>query len=215
MTDSPRALRSSQDAKVEVLLASAELCDHLALRRMFDHTNWHLLSCNDMHQLENVLMRSNLGVVICREHLPSGSWMDALSCCKSKTDAPKLIVASSHPTTKLWSEVIGAGADYVFPIPFHYPDVLRNVADAWARWFFTRSRESKVADSSSVTVGVGALPGREYDCATAPQDLSGSTANHDNGDCRPVFSLHEMESLCSVQDKQTKVVSYACKTLDE
>lgn len=127
---------------VEVLLVSSN-GDHPTIERMFSHTRWHLFTCDRIADAVSVIHSRPIGVVICRDTVADGSWEDLVSRINIDLNAPKVIVASEEPSTKLWNSVVQAGADYVLGIPFSSFDVLRSIGDAWHRWWFTRVREAR------------------------------------------------------------------------
>lgn len=127
---------------VEVLLVSSD-ADHPALRRIFTHTRWRLFTCERIADAVALVESRPIGVVICREQVRDGTWNDLLSGIDVRLNAPKVIVASAQPTTKLWSTALTAGADYVLRVPFDTSDVLRTIGEAWHRWWFARVREAR------------------------------------------------------------------------
>jgi hypothetical protein len=135
-----------------------------------------LFSCDRLAHTVAFVESSRVGVIVCRDAVADGTWEDLQSRLDAATNAPKLIVASPEPTTKLWNAVLTAGADYVLSIPFDSSDVLRSIGDAWHRWWFFRMREARF-DSSilpgarlrSAKVGGAKNAHREQHVKTAEQ----------------------------------------------
>lgn len=133
---------NSAITRVHVLLVSSE-GDHPALERMFTHTRWQLFTCERVADAVSLIESRNIGVVICRENAADGTWEHLVSKANTMSNPPKIILASTEPSTKLWNKALQAGADYVLSVPFDSFDVLRSVGDAWHRWWFGRVRVAR------------------------------------------------------------------------
>src|SRR2546425_10702602 len=119
--------------RVEVVLVTADLADCPALTRIFNHSNWRLVTCGTIAEASRVIRSHPIGVVICKETVPDGNWKELLNT-NSQPNHPKLFVASSSATPHLWAEALREGADHVLEIPFDARDVYRAVSEAWQRW---------------------------------------------------------------------------------
>src|SRR4051794_21342622 len=113
-----------------ILFVSPVRQDQAAFRRIVSrgHSAIPAASCR---QAVKRLGRDRVGVVLCDQDLPDGSWLNILDHIAASEDPPLLIVTSRLADERLWAEVLNLGGFDVIAKPFHASEVLHVLRTAW------------------------------------------------------------------------------------
>jgi DNA-binding response OmpR family regulator len=113
----------------DVLLSiSAAAEDHAALRRMLRPLAWDVLEADCCQTAFRFLSNTSVATVIADDILPDGDWRVVLAHTLSRSDPPKLIVASRLADERLWAEVLNLGGYDLLAKPFDADEVRRVVS---------------------------------------------------------------------------------------
>ena len=130
-----------------LLLVSPDEADHIALRRIMDHSEWTLLEAHDQAEAEKML----IGVPVAAVLADSICWRALLPRMRAM-DFP-LIVADRLADERLWAEVLNLGACDLVSKPFDAKEVLHVLSMANRRE--TQLPRIPVSQSSRVFGGPG------------------------------------------------------------
>lgn len=128
----PRATTS--DRTVRVLGVSAHESDHIRLRAIFSHSNWHIHQASNCREALDFLRTNEIAVLVCEEELPDGNWKELLDSLVRLPESPLLVVTSDDARTSLWAEALNLGAYDVLSKPFDSTEVTRIISLAWLHW---------------------------------------------------------------------------------
>jgi len=126
--------KGNAESKVKVLAVSPIDRDHLALSRIFAHSDWGIVAVTSLQEAKDRLYDPSISVVICDRDLPDGSWQELLSELSSRETPPRLVVTSAQADDQLWAEVLNRGGYDVLAQPFDPTEVFRVVSLAWRHW---------------------------------------------------------------------------------
>jgi len=126
--------RAASQRAVNVLLTSPFDEDHLQLRTIFRHSNWHPHGARTRAEALEFLQETSAPVVICECELQDGTWKDMLSQLVLLQRPPLLVVTSRFADERLWSEVLNLGAYNVLAKPLNGKEVFHVVSLASLLW---------------------------------------------------------------------------------
>lgn len=127
-------VRPARHSGLTVLSVSGLEDDHLALKQIFDHSNWDLCSVQSLGEAFDFLRANNAAVAICDRDLPDGTWKSLLAELAHGENPPVLLVSSRIADDYLWAEVLNLGGCDVLAKPFDAREVIWAVSMAWNDW---------------------------------------------------------------------------------
>ena len=119
---------------VTVLAISPHQEDHVRLRHIFTHSNWHVHGVSNWREAQARLLESATPVVLCEVRLTDATWKEVLDGLGRMPDPPLLIVTSRWADDELWAEVLNLGGYDVLMKPLDQAEVVRVVGLAWLNW---------------------------------------------------------------------------------
>lgn len=119
--------RHSDSTDRIVLSVSPHEEDHAALKGILSPAIGTIQEAANAASARDVLMRAEVGVVLCEKDLNPGSWIDMLDIMIRLPEPPPLIVTSRLADESLWAEALNLGAYDVLAKPFDRMEVLRTV----------------------------------------------------------------------------------------
>lgn len=126
--------RTARHSGLTVLSVSGLEDDHLALKQIFDQSNWELCSVQSLGEALEFLRANNVSVAICERDLPDGTWKGLLAELARCENPPMLLVSSRIADDYLWAEVLNLGGCDVLAKPFDAREVIWAVSMAWNDW---------------------------------------------------------------------------------
>ncbi len=123
----PTERRAAVSAAEVVLSISAAAEDHAALRGILRPIALDVLEAECCEEAFRFLSGVPVAAIIADEFLPDGDWRRVLRHTLSRSDPPRLIVASRLADEVLWAEVLKLGGCDLLAKPFDAVEVRRAV----------------------------------------------------------------------------------------
>jgi len=136
---------SDEETKVQVLSVGPVAETHSVLKRILQSTNWNIHPAESRRDASEWMRQHPVGVVICEDQLPDGSWRDLMQDLAESPNHPYFIVTSGSGGRRLWMDVIEAGGFDLLAKPFDTLEVRRVIALAWRHWASRRHSFAAVA----------------------------------------------------------------------
>jgi DNA-binding response OmpR family regulator len=138
---------------VTALFVSPAEEDHIALKGIFETSNWRLHKADRAASVIPLLYKHGVGVVLCERDLGATSWRDVLEELNLLPDAPPLIVTSRLADDNLWAEALNLGAYDVLAKPFARLELIRTVRLAWLHWHHRHDHRLARSGKKVMTAG--------------------------------------------------------------
>jgi len=145
--------RPAPEKTVTVLAVSPYEEDHVLLRHIFSHSNWHILGARSGGEASAILRAAAIPVILCESELPDSTWIEVLRETERLSVPPLLIVTSRVADDHLWAEVINLGGYDVLMKPFDPLEVVRVISLAWLHWREGREQAGREAEPQAALVG--------------------------------------------------------------
>jgi DNA-binding response OmpR family regulator len=146
------AKNSPSTTKNSVLVVSPFDDDYTTLKTFLHSGGWSFSRCAGAAEALPQIKTDGLGLVVCEQDLPDGSWKTLLAACEAMPNSPLLLVVSRRADEKLWAEVLNLGGYDVLLKPFDRAEVCRVVGMAWQHWFGQAAK--RPANSVKATPGL-------------------------------------------------------------
>lgn len=99
--------------------------DRLFLRRVLSPHGWEISEVQGCVQVFEQMRDRCYHAVLSECFLIDGDWEDVLADLMMFTAAPPLIVASRHPSHRLWAETLSLGVFDLLTVPFDEGELVR------------------------------------------------------------------------------------------
>ena len=119
------------DPRLRVLSVSPTSDDHITLGRLLAGTAWEIDTAEDCDAALRRIREGRIGIVICEQDLPDGTWRNLLNYVQTRPEKPFLIVTSILADEQLWAEVLNLGGYDVIAKPFDSRDATHVLETAY------------------------------------------------------------------------------------
>jgi DNA-binding NtrC family response regulator len=116
--------------QLNVLVISASVDERKSLMHLLDGLPANVSSCSTIAQAEEVFAGQAIGLVICDEQLPDGTYRDLLSTSQSGRGAKRVIVTTHSGGWEEYLEATQLGAFDMISFPLRPRDVQVTVTRA-------------------------------------------------------------------------------------
>ena len=106
-----------------VLIVSTSMEDQKTLMQVLNNLSTNVIWCSTLRQAEEVLSEQTIGLVLCDQRLPDGTYRDLLAPQQVGPKIPRVVVTTRVGGWEDYTEATELGAFDVIPCPLHPTNV--------------------------------------------------------------------------------------------